>query len=68
MPRSGLAPGWWILDVQSHENLPGTVPAGTWGDDPQHEPIYPPLGPANGTVYSLRREDGQLLLMQIPGS
>jgi len=59
--------GWWILDVQSHVNLPGAVPAGVWGDDPEHEPIYP-LGPTNGSAYSLRRELGQLLLMYIPGS
>jgi hypothetical protein len=62
-----LGAGWWILDVQSHVNLPVPVPAGTWGDDPANEPIYP-LGPANGSSYSLRREDGQLLLMFIPGS
>jgi hypothetical protein len=62
-----LGAGWWVLDVQSHVNLPGAVPAGVWGDDPEHEPIYP-LGPANGSAYSLRRELGQLLLMYIPGS
>jgi hypothetical protein len=62
-----LGAGWWVLDVQSHVNLPGAVPAGVWGDDPAHEPIYP-LGPANGSAYSLRRELGQLLLLYIPGS
>jgi hypothetical protein len=62
-----LGAGWWVLDVQSHVNLPGAIPAGTWGDDPEHEPIYP-LGPANASPYSLRRELGQLLLMYIPGS
>jgi hypothetical protein len=62
-----LGAGWWVLDVQSHVNLPGAVPAGTWGDDPSTEPIYP-LGPTFGSSYSLRREDGQLLLMYIPGS
>ena len=62
-----LGAGWWVLDVQSHVNLLGAVPAGTWGDDPEHEPIYP-LGPANGAAYSLRRELGQLLLLYIPGS
>jgi hypothetical protein len=45
--------GWWALDVQSHINL---LPLGgpfTWTD---------------GSSYNTRREDGQLLLMQIPGS
>jgi hypothetical protein len=62
-----LGAGWWILDVQSHANLPGTVPAGVWGDNPATEPIYP-LGPALNSAYSLRREMGQLLLLKIPGS
>jgi hypothetical protein len=64
---SWLGAGWWLLDVQSHENLLGTQPGGTWGDEPATEPIYP-LGPVDGTVYQLRREDGQLLLMHVPGS
>ncbi|MGH2394127.1 MAG: hypothetical protein ACRDGH_11665 [Candidatus Limnocylindria bacterium] len=55
--------GATLLDV----NLLGAVPAGTWGDDPSTEPIYL-LGPTFGTSYSLRREDGQLVLMHIPGS
>ena len=50
--------GWWALDVQSHVNLPGEV-AGL---------VYGGPGPANGTVYSARREAGQLLLMHVPGS
>jgi hypothetical protein len=62
-----LGAGWWVLDVQSHVNLPGAVPGFVWGDDPATEPIYP-LGPANGSAYSLRREVGQLLLLHIPGS
>jgi hypothetical protein len=48
-----FGPGWWALDVQSHINL---LPLGglfTWTD---------------GSSYFTRREDGQLPLMQIPGS
>jgi Bacterial protein of unknown function (DUF839) len=51
--------GWWALDVQSHLNLPGVVPGQFWTG---------PGGPAPGTEYSLRREDGQLMLMHVPGS
>lgn len=53
-----FGPGWWALDVQSHVNL-----AGTPGPFRYTTPI-------TGTQieYFTRREDGQLLLMQIPGS
>jgi hypothetical protein len=50
--------GWWALDVQSHIDLPGFVTGQT----------YTGPGPANGTSYTARREDGQLLLMYVPGS
>jgi secreted PhoX family phosphatase len=50
--------GWWALDVQSHVNLPGFVTGLT----------YPGPGPSNGVTYTARREDGQLLLMYVPGS
>ena len=50
--------GWWALDVQSHENLPGEVPGQVYGGP----------GPNNGVVYTARRELGQLLLMYVPGS
>lgn len=62
-----LGAGWWILDVQSHVPLAAPVSAGVWGDNPALEPIYPG-GPMLNSPYSLRREDGQLLLMYIPGS
>jgi hypothetical protein len=50
--------GWWALDVQSHTNQEefGTL---TWTG---------PGGPAVGSTYVSRRENGQLLLMRIPGS
>ncbi len=53
-----LGPGWWALDVQSHVNK-DLGPAGQ---------VY--TTPITGTqiTYQTRREDGQLLLMQIPGS
>jgi hypothetical protein len=53
-----LGPGWWALDVQSHVNE-SVGPAGQ---------TY--VTPLTGAVltYQTRREDGQLLLMQIPGS
>ena len=49
--------GWWALDVQSHVNIHQT-PGVT----------YTGPGPNNGVVHTQRREDGQLLLMYIPGS
>lgn len=55
-----FGPGWWALDVQSHVNKTETT--GTpfvWTGLP---------GPAVGTTYQLRREDGQLLLMHIQDS
>jgi hypothetical protein len=53
-----LGPGWWALDVQSHVNK-DLGPAGQ---------VY--VTPITGTeiTYQTRRENGQLLLMQIPGS
>ena len=53
-----LGSGWWALDVQSHVNR-SVGPAGQ---------TY--LTPLTGAVqtYQTRREDGQLLLMHIPGS
>lgn len=51
--------GWWALDVQSHVNLAAFTQTGfTW--------VGPP-STATGP-YSKRLEDGQLLLMYIPGS
>lgn len=50
--------GWWALTVQSHVNLPGSVPG----------VVYTGPGPNNGVVHTQRREDGQLLLMHVPGS
>jgi len=57
---TGFGPGWWALDVQSHRNESQTT--GTpyvWTGPP---------GPAVGTMYQLRREHGQLLLMYLPGT
>jgi hypothetical protein len=53
-----LGAGWWALDVQSHTNLPGV----------SEELTY--VTPITGVelTYRERREDGQLLLMYIPGS
>ena len=50
--------GWWALDVQSHVNK----------DLGPADLVY--TTPITGTriTYQTRREDGQLLLMQIPGS
>jgi secreted PhoX family phosphatase len=50
--------GWWALDVQSHVNLSGSVSGLTYGGP----------GPSTGVTYTARREDGQLLLMYVPGS
>ena len=53
-----LGAGWWALDVQSHINK-DLGPSGL---------TY--VTPITGAplTYQTRREDGQLLLMQIPGS
>jgi len=54
-----LGPGWWALDVQSHVNLPG------------EQGPFSYTTPISGAVispYFTRREDGQLLLVQVPGS
>jgi hypothetical protein len=50
--------GWWALDVQSHINKTEGTETLTY------------VTPISGTqlLYKERREDGQLLLMQIPGS
>jgi len=55
-----LGAGWWILDVQSHTNQTATTGRPfTWTEPP---------GPPIGTMYDKRRENGQLLLMYVPGS
>jgi len=55
-----LGAGWWVLDVQSHTNQTATTGTPfTWNEPP---------GPPIGTQYQKRRENGQLLLMFIPGS
>jgi hypothetical protein len=52
--------GWWALDVQSHVNESQTTGQPfVWTGPP---------GPAVGTPYDKRREDGQLLLIYIRGS
>jgi hypothetical protein len=53
-----LGAGWWALDVQSHVNLPGVSDEKTY---------TVPITGAQMT-YRERREDGQLLLMYVPGS
>jgi hypothetical protein len=55
-----LGAGWWILDVQSHTNQTATTGRPfTWNEPP---------GPPVGTTYDKRRENGQLLMMHVPGS
>jgi hypothetical protein len=55
-----FGPGWWALDVQSHVNeTEGTV---------TETYTVPLTDPPTVISYRERREDGQLLLMQIPGS
>ncbi len=51
--------GWWALDVQSHVNESLIDVYHTWTDGPI---------PPGGDQYRFHREDGQLLLMQVPGS
>jgi hypothetical protein len=59
LENTAFGAGWWALDVQGHQNLAGSVTSGyTW--------VGPPSS-ATG-AYSKRIEEGQLLLMYIPGS
>ena len=53
-----FGPGWWALDVQSHVNQ----------SEGEEQLTY--VTPITGVTipYFERREDGQLLLMRIPGS
>ena len=52
--------GWWAVTVQSHTNqIFTTGQPFTWTGLP---------GPAVGTTYDKRRENGQLLLLQVTGS
>jgi hypothetical protein len=53
-----MGPGWWALDVQGHVNLPGVSDEKTY--------VVPITGVE--MTYRERREDGQLLLMHVPGS
>lgn len=56
--------GWWALDVQGHRNLDAFT-------DPQPGgALYEWIGPPSSAtgLYSKRLEEGQLLLMYIPGS
>jgi uncharacterized protein DUF839 len=58
-----LGSGWWALDVQSHVNLQAPdppVPGATYT-------VPWPLPPV-AVTHTQRREDGQLLLMHVPGS
>ena len=58
--------GWWALDVQAHDSHvvldPTTSDPATW-----HTWRTPPI-PPGGAQYRKHLEDGQLLLMFIPGS
>ena len=51
--------GWWAVSVQSHINKTVDDTVRTWDGPP---------GPAVGTTYQQRREDGQLLLLHVEGS
>jgi hypothetical protein len=54
-----LGAGWWIFDVQAHTTQQ------SFGTVQSYQPLNgdPPIGP-----YTVRRENGQLLLLYIPGS
>ncbi len=58
--------GWWALDVQAHDSHvvldPTTSDPATW-----YTWTTPPI-PPGGAQYRRHLEDGQLLLMYIPGS
>ena len=54
-----LGEGWWVFDVQAHTTQQ------SFGTIQSYQPLNgdPPIGP-----YTVRRENGQLLLLYIPGS
>jgi hypothetical protein len=53
-----FGPGWWALDVQSHTDQALNNHYLTWTGPT----------PPGGDQYRLHRENGQLLLMHLPGS
>jgi len=71
-----LGAGWWALDVQAHQDTNTANPTihtdqflnptfETWAGGP----IPPgPVIPPGGASYRYHRENGQLLLMYVPGS
>ena len=60
--------GWWALDVQAHARAT-SPPASDWQFfDPTVQTWTGPPGPAVGSTYQVKREQGQLLLMHVPGS
>jgi len=54
-----LGAGWWIFDVQAHT---------TQHSFATNQFYTPPNGGATVGPYEVRRENGQLLLLYIPGS
>lgn len=71
-----LGAGWWALDVQAHQDISTANPTihpdqyldptfYTWDGGPVPPgPVIPP----GGASYRYHRENGQLLLMYVPGS
>jgi hypothetical protein len=54
-----LGAGWWIFDVQAHTTQQSFA---------TNQSYTPPNGGATISPYTIRRENGQLLLLYIPGS
>ena len=71
-----LGAGWWALDVQAHQDITTANPTihrdqfldltfYTWSGGPVPPgPVIPP----GGNQYRYHRENGQLLLVYVPGS
>ena len=71
-----LGDGWWALDVQAHQDITTANPTihpdqhldgtfNTWDGGPVPPgPVIPP----GGASYRYHRENGQLLLIYVPGS
>jgi hypothetical protein len=71
-----LGAGWWALDVQAHQDISTATPTVhqdqfldttyyTWDGGPVPPgPVIPP----GGASYRYHRENGQLLLVYVPGS
>jgi hypothetical protein len=73
-----LGDGWWALDVQAHQDTTIPIPNPMIHPDQFLDPTFQtwaggpippgPVIPPGGNQYRFHRENGQLLLIYVPGS